>query len=144
MCPLRPGVGDGTASRWRMCVRQGSVVQGVGTHRPRPSRAIVWALLDSGSLPSARGTRQRPNCTWQSLYRVRHSAKNTRQKIDRQRPLCRESRGHSAKKSDHHGTESVDGGFAECQPCRHSAKIFLFLFFKNSLPSVLWPALGKV
>ena len=78
--------------------------------------------------------------------------------------FCREPRGHSAKKSDRHGAESVDGGFAECQPCRHSAKIFLFFlkkflcrvptgrrsakfdffFKKNSLPSALWPALGKV
>ena len=56
------------------------------------------SLLDSGSLPSAWGTRQRPDCTRQSLCRVRHSAKKTRQKIDRQSPLCRVSFiGHSAK-----------------------------------------------
>ena len=40
--------------------------------------------------------------------------------------LCRESRWHSAKKSDRDGAESVDGGFVECQPYRHSAKIFYF------------------
>ena len=55
-------------------------------------------LLDSGSLSSAWGTRQRSNCTRQSLYQVRHSAKNTRQKINRQSPICRVSFiGHSAK-----------------------------------------------
>ena len=70
-----------------------------------------------------------PNCTRQSLCRVRHSAKNTRQKIDRHSPLCLVSFiRHSAKKSDRHGAGPVDGGFAECQPCRHSAKIFYFLF----------------
>ena len=79
------------------------------------------ALLDSGSLPSAWGTRQRPNCTRQSLCRVRHSA----------------------KKSDHHGAGLVDGHFAECQPCRHSAKIFL-IFFKKFLCWVpTREALGK-
>ena len=42
--------------------------------------------------------RQRPNCTQQSLCRVRHSAKNTQQKIDRHSPFCRVSFiGHSAK-----------------------------------------------
>ena len=104
--------------------------------------------------------RQRPNCTRQSLCRVRNSVKNTRQKIDWQRSLCRVSFiGHSAKKSDCHGAGPVDGGFAECQPCRHSAMIF-FIFFKKILcrvppgrrsakfdfflPSALWPALGKV
>ena len=33
--------------------------------------------------------------------------------------------------------------FAECQPVRHSAKIFYF-FKKISLPSALWMSLGKV
>ena len=42
--------------------------------------------------------------------------------------LCRVPRKHSAKKSDRHGAGSVDGHFAECQPCRHSAKIFLIFF----------------
>jgi len=42
--------------------------------------------------------------------------------------LCRVPRKHSAKKSDRHGAGSVDGHFAECQPCRHSAKIFLNFF----------------
>ena len=42
--------------------------------------------------------------------------------------------GHSTKKSDRHGAGPVDGHFAECQPCRHSAKIFYF-FKKKSLPS---------
>ena len=59
---------------------------------------ISPTLLNSGSLPSDWGTRQRPNCTRQSLCLVRHSAKNTRQKFDRQSPLCRVSFiGHSAK-----------------------------------------------
>ena len=40
--------------------------------------------------------------------------------------LCRVPRGHSAKKSYRHGAGPVDGHFAECQPCRHSAKIFYF------------------
>ena len=34
---------------------------------------------------------------------------------------------HSAKKNDRHGAGPVDGGFAECQPCRHSAKFRFFL-----------------
>ena len=34
--------------------------------------------------------------------------------------------------------------FAECQPYRHSAKIFFIFFKKNSLPSAPWQALGKV
>jgi len=56
------------------------------------------SLLDSGSLPSAWGTRQRLYCTRQSLCRVWHSAKHTRQKIDRQSTLCRVYFiGHSAK-----------------------------------------------
>ena len=123
----------------------------IARHQGAPS---VQALLDSGSLPSAWGTRQRPNCTWQSLCRVRHSAKNTWQKIDQQRPLCQVSfighstkalpraPGYSAKKSDCHGAGPVDGGFAECQPCRHSAKIFIF--FKKFLCRVAsLQALGK-
>ena len=94
----------------------------------------MQSLLNSGSLPSAWGTRQRPNCTRQSLCRVRYSAKTTRQKSDRQSTLCRVSFiGHSAKKSDRHGGGSVDGHFAECQPCRHSANIFFLK--KISLPS---------
>jgi len=44
--------------------------------------------------------------------------------------LCRVPRGHSAKKSDRHGAGPVDGHFAECQPCRHSAKIFYFFLKK--------------
>ena len=40
--------------------------------------------------------------------------------------LCRVPPGLSAKKSDRHGVGPVDGRFAECQPCRHSAKIFYF------------------
>ena len=48
--------------------------------------------------------------------------------------LCRVPRRHSAKKSNRHGAGPVDGHFAECQPGRHSAKIFYF-FFKISLPS---------
>ena len=79
---------------------------------------------------SASGTRQRLYCTRQSLCRVRHSVKHTRQKIDRQNTLCRVPRGHSAKKSDRYGAGPIDGHFTECQPCRHSAKIFYFLFFK--------------
>ena len=56
------------------------------------------SLLDSDSLPSAWGTRQRLYCTRQSLCRVWHSAKHTRQKIDRQSTLCRVYFiGHSAK-----------------------------------------------
>ena len=55
-------------------------------------------LPDSVALPSARGTRQRPICTRQRLCRVLHSAKATRQKMGRQRRLCRVSFvGHSAK-----------------------------------------------
>ena len=41
-----------------------------------------------------------------------------------QQRLCRVPRGHSAKKNDRHGTGPVDGHFAECQPCRHSANNF--------------------
>ena len=44
--------------------------------------------------------------------------------------LCRVPRGHSAKKSDRHGDVPVDGHFAECQPCRHSVKIFYFFLKK--------------
>ena len=65
---------------------------------PHMSRFPPPPLLDSGSLPSAWGTRQRLYCTRQSLCRVRHSAKHTRQKIDRQSTLCRVYFiGHSAK-----------------------------------------------
>ena len=52
-------------------------------------------------MPSARGTRQSPICTRQRLCRVLHSAKDTRQKMGRQRCLCRVffvgSARHSAK-----------------------------------------------
>ena len=51
---------------------------------------------------------------------------------DTRQRLCRMPRGHSAKKSDHHGASPVDGGFAECQPCRHSVKIF-YIFLKKIL-----------
>jgi len=55
-------------------------------------------LPDSVALPSARGTRQRPICTRQRLCWVLHSAKHTRQKMGRQRCLCRVFFvGHSAK-----------------------------------------------
>ena len=56
--------------------------------------------------------------------------------------LCRVPRGHSAKKSDRHGAGPVDGHFAECQPCRHSAKIFL-IFFKFLCRVPTRQALGK-
>ena len=77
----------------------------------------------------------RPDCTRQSLCRVRYSAKNTRQKIDRQSPLCRVSFiGHSAKKSGRHSAGPVDGHFAECHPAATRQRFFIFLK-KNSLPS---------
>jgi hypothetical protein len=56
------------------------------------------ALQDSGALPGAENTRQRLLCTRQSLCRVQHSAKSRRQKVSRQRFLCRVLFiGHSAK-----------------------------------------------
>ena len=56
------------------------------------------ALPDTLSLPSACSTRQSPKYTRQRLCRVPHSAKGTRQKINRQRCLCRVLFvGHSAK-----------------------------------------------
>ena len=113
------------------------------------------SLLDSGSLPSAIGTQQRPNCTRQSLCRVRHSAKNTRQKNDRQSPLCRVSFiGHSAK-----ALPRAPGALSkEKRPSRHRPRLrslcrvptlqalgkdFLFFLKKNSLPSALYPTLGN-
>jgi hypothetical protein len=47
----------------------------VSTGRARLGQA---ALLGSGSLPSAGGTRQRPFCTRQRLCRVSHSVKSPR------------------------------------------------------------------
>ena len=95
-------------------------------------------LLDSGSLSSAWGTRQRSNCTRQSLYRVQQSAKNTRQKINRQSLFCRVSFiAHSAN-----GLPSVKFDtrqkkwFAECFSKIHSAKDYC-------LPSVFGITLGK-
>ena len=59
---------------------------------------IVHPLPDSVNLPSARGTRQSPIYTRQRLCRVLHSANATRQKMGRQRRLCRVSFvRHSAK-----------------------------------------------
>ena len=56
------------------------------------------SLPDSVALPSVMGTRQSLICTRQRLCRVLHSAKTTRQKMSRQRRLCRVSFvGHSAK-----------------------------------------------
>ena len=52
-------------------------------------RAVSGALLDSGALPGAECTRQRLLCTRQSLCRVQHLAKSLRQKVSRQRFLCR-------------------------------------------------------
>ena len=87
-----------------------------------------------------RGTRQRPNCTRQRTHGKKLIGKalfaecllsGTRQR------LCPEPRGHSAKKSGRHGAGPVDGGFAECQPCSHSAKIFYFFkkkFFAECQP----------
>ena len=88
--------------------------------------------------PLTTGFRFFAECLRHSAKANLHSAKNTRQKIDRQSPLCRVSfighsakpRGHSAKKSNRHGAGPVDGHFAECQPCRHSAKI-LYIFLKK-------------
>lgn len=42
------------------------------------------SLPDFQTLPSVRYTRQRTGSTWQSLCRVQHSAKDTRQRIPRQ------------------------------------------------------------
>jgi len=66
--------------------------------QPRPLPPPYPTLLDSGALPSAECTRQRLLCTQQSLCRVQHSAKILRQKIRRQRFLCRVLFiGHPAK-----------------------------------------------
>ena len=84
------------------------------------------SLLDSGALPGAECTRQRLLCTRQSVCRVQHSAKSLRQKISRQRFLCRVLFiGHSAKtlpsanpapakKSGRYGAGSVIPYFAGC------------------------------
>ena len=92
--------------------------------------------LDSGFLPSA--TRQRPNCT-----RQRTHGKKLIGKTLFAESICRVPRGHSAKKSDHHGAGLVDGHFAECQPCRHSANIFLIFFEKFLCRVPTREALGK-
>ena len=47
------------------------------------------SLRETGTLPSAYGTRQRLKNTRQRLCRVLHSANDTRQKMGRQRCLCR-------------------------------------------------------
>ena len=57
--------------------------------------------------------------------------------------LCREPRGHSAKKSDRHSAGPMGGRFAECQPSRHSAKIFYFFFKKILCRVPTLQALGK-
>ena len=57
--------------------------------------------------------------------------------------FCQVLRGHSVKKSDRHGGGSVDGHFAECQPCRHSAKIFYFFLKKILCRVPTLQALGK-
>ena len=57
--------------------------------------------------------------------------------------LCRVPQWHSAKKSDRQGAESVDGGFAECQPCKHSTKIFYFFLKKILCRVPTLQALGK-
>ena len=127
----------------------------------RVPKALGKGQIALGKAFTECGTRQRThgkNLIGKALF-AECLLSGTRQR------LCREPRGHSAKKSDRHGAGPVDGCFAECQPCRHSAKIFYFflkkflcrvltpkalgkdfLFFlkKNSLPSALWPALGKV
>jgi len=49
--------------------------------------------------------------------------------------FCRVPRQHSAKKTSRHGVGNGDGGFAECQPGRHSAKFFIFFkFFAERRP----------
>ena len=67
-------------------------------------------------------TGQRPNCTRQRTHGKKLIGKALFYRVS--------FIGHSAKKSDRHGAGPVDGGFAECQPCRHSAKIFLFFLKK--------------
>ena len=70
----------------------------IGGFFVRPVILGHGSLPDSVNLPSARGTRQSPICTRQRLCQVLHSANNTRQKMRRQRRLCRVSFvGHSAK-----------------------------------------------
>ena len=58
---------------------------------------MIRTLLETGALPSVCGTRQSQKYTRQRLCRVPHSAKGTRQRINRQRSLCRVPEKHSAK-----------------------------------------------
>ena len=95
-------------------------------------------------MPGAECTRQRLLCTRQSLCRVQHSAKSLRQKVSRQRFLCRVLFiGHPAKTlpsaNPAPGKEkwSLRRRLRHpllCRvPCqRHPAKIFL-IFFSNFL-----------
>ena len=92
-------------------------------HEPHTSRET--STTDSGSLPGASrqialgkafaecGTRQR---TYGKKLIGKYLFAECLLSSTRQR-LCREPRGHSAKKSDRHGAGPVDG---------HSAKIFYF------------------
>ena len=94
-------------------------------------------LLETRSLPSAWGTRQRPYCTRQRLCRVPHSAKSKRQSHIRRRVLCRVPFvGHLAKALPSARTvlgkenwpSAVDGVFAECRVRKALGKGF---FLKN-------------
>ena len=89
---------------------------------PSAPRALGKAFAEC----PIKDTRQRGLC--RSIFcRVFFAKCRTRQRLCRvQFSLYRVPRGHSVKKSDRHGAALVDGHFAECQPCRHSAKIFLF------------------
>ena len=86
----------------------------------------------------------RSDYTWQSLCRVRHSAKNTRQKIDRQSPLCRVSFiGHSAKcpgdirqrKATVTAPVPLTVTLPSANPAGTRQRFFIFFKKKISLPS---------
>ena len=100
-------------------------------------------------MSSAECTRQKLLCTQQSLCRVQHSAKSLRQKVSRQRFLCRvlfirhlAKTLPSANPAPGKEKWSLRRRLRHPLLCRvpyqrHPAKIFLIFFFKFSLPGAV-------